>query len=97
MTEQSPGDANKNGYLDARPCNVGHRLRNVSTVIVQKPGVGLTVIALCLGHESSETTFMYVQADMPLKERALAHAGPSGQALTRFRPSDELLAFLDGL
>jgi integrase len=60
-------------------------------------GVDLTVIALWLGHESTETTEVYVHADMQIKERALAHATPSGVVPTRYRPPDPLLAFLEGL
>lgn len=55
------------------------------------------VIALWLGHESSETTLIYLHADMRLKERALAHANVSGVAPTRYKPPDPLLAFLEGL
>jgi integrase len=60
-------------------------------------GVDLTVIALWLGHESIETTQIYLHADMRLKERALGHANPSGLAPPRYRPSDALLAFLQSL
>jgi hypothetical protein len=55
------------------------------------------VIALWLGHESSETTQIYLHADMQLKERALAHATASGIAPTRYKPPDPLLAFLEAL
>jgi len=60
-------------------------------------GIDLSVIALWLGHESSETTQIYFHADMRLKERALAHANASGLVPTRFKPSDPLLTFLESL
>jgi hypothetical protein len=49
-------------------------------------GVDLTVIALWLGHESVETTMIYMHADMQLKERALSHASEFGAIPKRFRP-----------
>jgi hypothetical protein len=57
-------------------------------------GVEMTVIALWLGHESLETTHGYVQADLQMKERALAKVAPVGGVLSRFKPDDALLAFL---
>ena len=58
-------------------------------------GVDLSVIALWLGHESTETTQVYLHADMKLKEQALARTTSSGLAPHRFRPRDPLLAFLE--
>ncbi len=55
------------------------------------------MIALWLGHESSETTQIYWHADMQLKERALAHANESGLVPTRYKPPDLLLEFLERL
>jgi hypothetical protein len=55
------------------------------------------VIALWLGHESTETTQIDLHADMQLKERALAHSTPSGLTPDRFRSPDPLLAFLEKL
>jgi len=60
-------------------------------------GVDRSVIALWLGHESPETTNMYLHADMRLKEKALARTEPLGAKPTRYRPDDKLLAFLEGL
>lgn len=74
-----------------------HTLRHAAAMALLRRGVDLTVIALWLGHESTETTEVYLHADMRLKERALAHATPSGLVPERFRPSDPLLAFLEGL
>jgi len=60
-------------------------------------GVDLSVIALWLGHESPETTHLYVEADLAMKERALKKLqGPPSKTF-RFRASDRLLAFLDTL
>ena len=39
-------------------------------------GVDRSVIALWLGHESVETTQMYLHADLRLKEEALSHTTP---------------------
>ena len=74
-----------------------HTLRHTTAMTLLRSGVDQTVIALWLGHESVETTQIYLHADMRLKERALAHADPTGAAPTRFRPKDRLLAFLQSL
>jgi site-specific recombinase XerD len=74
-----------------------HSLRHGAAMAMLRRGVDLSVIALWLGHESIETTQMYLHADMQLKERALAHASPSGLKPARFRPKDALLAFLENL
>jgi integrase/recombinase XerD len=74
-----------------------HTLRHTAAMSLMHHGVDLTVIALWLGHESSETTQIYLHADMQLKERALAHATASGIAPTRYKPPDPLLAFLEAL
>ena len=74
-----------------------HSLRHAAAMNLLQRGIDLSVIALWLGHESSETTQIYLHADMRLKERALAHANASGLIPTRFKPPDPLLAFLEGL
>jgi integrase/recombinase XerD len=74
-----------------------HTLRHAAAMALLRRGIDLTVIALWLGHESTETTEVYLHADMQLKERALAHANPSGLVPDRYRPPDRLLAFLEGL
>ncbi|WP_454753764.1 tyrosine-type recombinase/integrase [Cupriavidus necator] len=74
-----------------------HTLRHAAAMTLLRRGVDLAVIALWLGHESTESTQVYLHADMELKERALAYATPSGQVPGRFRPPDPLLAFLESL
>jgi site-specific recombinase XerD len=71
-----------------------HTLRHSAAMDLLRRGVDLTAIALWLGHESVETTQIYLHADMQLKERALGHADPAGRKPVRFQPSDGLLAFL---
>ena len=60
-------------------------------------GVDRSVIALWLGHENMETTSIYLQADMQLKEQALAMTTATRIPASRYRPSDRLLAFLQAL
>lgn len=74
-----------------------HTLRHAAAMNLLMHGVDLSVIALWLGHESSETTQIYLHADMRLKERALAHTNSSGVVPARYKPSDPLLTFLESL
>lgn len=75
-----------------------HVLRHSAAMELLHAGVDCSVIALWLGHESVETTQVYLHAHMALKEAALAKVDPLGHAgLTRYQPGDKLLAFLDNL
>jgi integrase/recombinase XerD len=62
-----------------------------------RAGVETTVIALWLGHESVETTQMYLHADLSIKERALARIAPPDTTPGRYQPTDALMAFLEAL
>ena len=74
-----------------------HTLRHTAAMALLHRGVDLSVIALWLGHESTETTQIYLHADMRLKERALGHAQENGVAPDRFQPPDALMTFLESL
>jgi integrase/recombinase XerD len=74
-----------------------HVLRHTAAMQLLHHGVDRSVIALWLGHESIETTQIYLHADMRMKEQALARTTPLGTKPGRYRPDDQLLAFLDGL
>lgn len=74
-----------------------HVLRHSAAMELLQNGVDRSVIALWLGHESVETTQMYLHADMRLKEQALSRTLPLGTRPGRFRPGDKLLAFLESL
>jgi len=74
-----------------------HVLRHTAAMRLLHAGVDTSVIALWLGHESVETTQIYLHADLSLKERALARTAPIGGKLNRYRPPDQLLSFLQNL
>ena len=74
-----------------------HVLRHTAAMELLQAGVDRSVIALWLGHESVETTQIYLEADLAFKERALSKAVPINAQLKRYRPDDQLLAFLKGL
>jgi site-specific recombinase XerD len=75
-----------------------HVLRHSAAMELLQAGVDSAVIALWLGHESVETTQIYLHAHLALKEAALAKLKPyEGAKRIRFRPNDRLLAFLEAL
>jgi integrase/recombinase XerD len=74
-----------------------HVLRHAAAMELLQAGVDRAVIALWLGHESVETTQIYLDADLALKEQALAKTNPVKGAPKRYQPDDELLAFLNQL
>ena len=57
-------------------------------------GVDTTVIAMWLGHESVETTHVYLNADLELKRRVLAKTTPPGSIPQTYKPDDALMKFL---
>jgi integrase/recombinase XerD len=74
-----------------------HVLRHAAAMELLQAGVDRAVIALWLGHESVETTQIYLDADLALKEQALAKTNPVKGTPKRFQADDELLAFLKQL
>jgi len=74
-----------------------HVLRHTAAMDLLQAGVDLALIALWLGHESVETTQIYLTADMAMKEKVLALTTPLNTPHGRYRPDDDLMAFLRGL
>lgn len=74
-----------------------HTLRHTTAMRRLEAGVDTTVIALWLGHEHVDTTAIYLQAHLAIKERALARIRPLKTRIGRYRPGDALLAFLEAL
>ena len=74
-----------------------HVLRHTAAMELLQAGVDRALIALWLGHESVETTQVYLDADLALKEKVLAKTTPIKGKRGCYRPDDELLGFLKNL
>lgn len=74
-----------------------HRLRHTMAMDLLQAGVDRSVIALWLGHESVETTQVYLEATLAIKEQALAKTSPPNGKTGRYQPGDRLLRFLNSL
>lgn len=74
-----------------------HRLRHTMAMDLLQAGVDRSVIALWLGHESVETTQIYLEATLAMKEQALAKTSPPQGKTVRYRATDQLLGFLNSL
>lgn len=74
-----------------------HVLRHTAAMRLLHAGIDTNVIALWLGHESTDTTQIYLHADLELKQRALERTAPPGTPPGRYQPPDATLAFLENL
>lgn len=74
-----------------------HVLRHTCAMELLQAGIDRSVIALWLGHESIETTQIYLDADLSLKEKILVQIAPPNVKVARYRPDDKLLHFLRSL
>jgi len=74
-----------------------HQVRHSTAMSLLQSGAAPCDIALWLGHESPSTTHMYVEADLAMKERALARLKPPEVKPARYRPPKGLMQFLKSL
>ncbi|BFI70087.1 site-specific integrase [Yersinia pseudotuberculosis] len=74
-----------------------HVLRHTTAMDLLQAGVDRSVIALWLGHESIDTTQIYIDADLEMKERMLSMTTPPDGKPGLYRPEDSLLKFLKDL
>lgn len=74
-----------------------HTIRHTTAMHLLQAGVDVSVIALWLGHESPATTHYYVEADLTMKERALARLHEPETKIQRYRAPDSLITFLKTL
>ncbi|UHD14594.1 tyrosine-type recombinase/integrase [Thiocapsa bogorovii] len=74
-----------------------HTIRHTTAMHLLQAGVDISVIALWLGHESPVTTHQYIEADLAMKEHALAKLQEPDTVLHRYRAPDSLIEFLTTL
>jgi site-specific recombinase XerD len=74
-----------------------HVLRHTAAMELLQAGVDRSVIALWLGHESIETTQIYLDANLAMKRQALAKTTPTPSKFGRYRADDRLMSFLTAL
>lgn len=85
-------------YPDLASMSVSpHLVRHATAMCLLQSGVDPCEIALWLGHESPATTHMYVEADLAMKQRALARLQAPQLKSRDYRPPKALLAFLQAL
>ena len=74
-----------------------HVLCHTAAMDLLQHGVDRCVIALWLGHETVEMTDVYLHASLEMKERSLARTGPQSVKPGRYKPTNDVLAFLSSL
>ena len=74
-----------------------HRIRHSTACHLLQSGVDITVIALWLGHENLSTTHIYVEANLAMKQRALNVLKEPNQKSNRYKPTESIMKFLEGL
>lgn len=74
-----------------------HTLRHSTAMHLLQSGVDISMIALWLGHATPTTTYQYVAADLDMKEKTLQRVSDPSPRQPRYRPDDQILAFLESL
>jgi len=74
-----------------------HVLRHTAAMELLQAGVDRSLIAIWLGHESLDTTQIYLDANLALKEAVLAKTHPVQSSPGKYRPDDKLMSFLKDL
>jgi site-specific recombinase XerD len=74
-----------------------HTLRHTTATHLLQSGVPFNVIAIWLGHKSMNITHRYIEANLAMKEKALARLEPPNTKMGKFRAPDALMRFLQSL
>ena len=74
-----------------------HTFRHSVAMNLLMSGIDISTIAIWLGHSSIETTHKYMVADMELKRKAMEKAGSAGNSSYKYKPSADIMNFLNSL
>ncbi|MCL1801467.1 MAG: site-specific integrase [Promicromonosporaceae bacterium] len=74
-----------------------HSLRHTTAMELLSAGVDISVIALWLGHQQTNTTDIYLHASMEIKQNAIDRTRPHGTTTGKYRPAPDILAWLNTL
>ena len=97
LLSHTAGDSDSKYFRSTNHEQYENALRHTMAMDLLQAGVDRSVIALWLGHERLETTQIYLEATIAIKERALAKTSLLKGKPGRFKPGDRLLEFLNGL
>lgn len=71
-----------------------HTLRHTAAMNLLAGGVDISVIALWLGHQRTQSTDAYLHADLNIKQAAVDRARPANTKPGTYRPEPNILAWL---
>ena len=74
-----------------------HVLRHTAAMELLRNGADRATIAMWLGHEQIETTYVYLHADLKLKQQAMDKTTPLDIHFRTFQPEDAVLEMLNNL
>jgi site-specific recombinase XerD len=74
-----------------------HTIRHTTAMHLLQSGVDLSVIAMWLGHETTQTTHQYLDADLELKKQVLASVEPPRIRRAPRSRDDNIVQFLKDL
>lgn len=74
-----------------------HTFRHAVAMNLLESGVDISTIAIWLGHSSIETTHKYMIANLEKKRKAMNKSGFSGNSSYKYKPSTDILTFLNTL
>ena len=74
-----------------------HTLRHTAAMNLLAEGVDISVIALWLGHQRTQSTDAYLHADMAIKQAAIDRTRPPNTEPGIYRPEPDILTWLANL